>query len=87
MLFMEISRHAPDGWGWAAWLMQANTTQAGYRLIDRNNPGTAEALNEDIRLGNAYADALHRCEVEAERTGKPARCSLDVRPPRPASAQ
>ena len=46
-----------------------------------------EALNEDIRLGNAYADALHRCEVEAERTGKPARCSLDVRPPRPASAQ
>ena len=74
MLFMEINRHAPDDWGWsagwAAWLMQANTLQAGYQLIDRNNPGLAAALNEDIRLGNAYADALHKCEAEAAKTKK-----------------
>jgi len=86
MLFMEINRHAPDDWGWsadwAAWLMQANTLQAGYQLIDRNNPGIAAAVNEDIRLGNAYADALHRCEAEAARTGKDARCVLDVQPRR-----
>ncbi len=69
MLFMEINRHAPDDWGWSAgwasWLMQADTLQAGYKLIDRNNPGVAAALNEDIRLGNAYADALHKCEADA----------------------
>lgn len=85
MLFMEITRHAPDEWGWstgwAAWLMQADTLQAGYQLIDRNNPGLAAALNEDIRLGNAYADALHKCEGEAARTGKMERCTLDVQPP------
>jgi hypothetical protein len=42
MLFMEVNRHAPDGlgWsaGWAAWLMQADTVQAGYKLIGRNDP-------------------------------------------------
>jgi len=86
MLFMEINRHAPDDWGWsagwAAWLMQANTLQAGYQLIDRNNPGTVAALSEDIRLGNAYADALHKCEAEAAETGKAERCILDVQPRR-----
>jgi len=84
MLFMEINRHAPDDWGWsadwAAWLMQANTVQAGYQLIDRNNPGLAAEVNEDIRLGNAYADALHKCEADATRAGKVERCILDVRP-------
>ena len=34
--------------------------QTGYQLIDRNSPGLAAALNDDIRLGNAYADALHK---------------------------
>lgn len=86
MLFMEVNRHAPNNWGWsadwAAWLMQANTLQAGYQLIDRNDPGTAAALSEDIRLGNAYADALHKCEAEAERTRKEERCILDVVPRR-----
>ena len=85
MLFMEINRHAPDDWGWsadwAAWLMQANTVQAGYQLIDRNNPGLAAEVNEDIRLGNVYADALHKCEAEATRIGRAERCSLDVQPP------
>ncbi len=85
MLFMEINRHAPDDWGWsagwAAWLMQADTLQAGYKLIDRNNPGVAAAVNEDIRLGNAYAGALHKCEAEAARTGKEERCTLIVKPP------
>jgi len=84
MLFMEVNRHAPDDWGWsaswAAWLMQANTLQAGYQLIDRNNPGLAAALSEDIRLGNAYAGVLHNCEAEAERMGKKVRCTLDVQP-------
>jgi hypothetical protein len=88
MLFMEINRHAPDDWGWsagwAAWLMQANTLQAGYQLIDRNNPGTTAALSEDIRLGNTYAHALHRCEAEAAREGKAERCILEVEPPRTA---
>jgi Family of unknown function (DUF6118) len=91
MLFMEINRHAPDDWGWsadwAAWLMQANTLQAGYQLIDRNNPGTAAALSEDIRLGNAYADVLHKCEAEATRAGKAERCILDVQPQRMTSEQ
>jgi len=88
MLFVEVNRHAPDDWGWsagwAAWLMQADTLQAGYQLIDRNNPGTAAALSEDIRLGNAYADALHKCETEATRAGKVERCILDVQPLPPA---
>jgi len=86
MLFMEINRHAPDDWGWSAgwavWLMQADTLQAGYQLIDRNNPGLAAALNDDIRLGNVYADALHKCEAEAARTGKAERCTVDVQPAR-----
>jgi hypothetical protein len=67
--------------------MQADTLQAGYQLIDRNRPGLATALNEDIRLGNAYAEALRKCEAEAARTGKAERCILDVQPPRPASGQ
>ena len=86
MLFMEINRHAPDDWGWsadwAAWSMQANTLQAGYQLIDRNNPGTAAALSEDIRLGNAYASALHKCEAEAAVAQKEQRCTLTVTPPK-----
>lgn len=84
MLFMEINRHAPDGWGWsaswAAWLMQADTLQAGYKLIDENNPGLAATLNEDIRLGNAYADELHKCEAAAAQAGKEQRCTLGVQP-------
>ena len=51
-----------------------------YQLIDRNNPGTAAALSEDIRLGNAYADTLHKCEADATQAGKVERCILDVRP-------
>jgi len=85
MLFMEINRHAPDDWGWsagwAAWLMQANTLQAGYQLIDRNNQGLAAEVNEDIRLGNAYADELHKCETAAAQAGKEVRCTLGVQPP------
>jgi len=84
MLFLEINRHAPDDWGWsagwAAWLMQADPVQAGYRLIDRNNPDLAAALNEDIRLGNVYADVLHKCAALASRTGKAERCVLEVPP-------
>jgi len=84
MLFMEINRHAPDDWGWsadwAAWLMQANTVQAGYQLIDQNNPGLAAEVNEDIRLGNAYAGDLHRCEAHAASAGRAERCTLDVQP-------
>lgn len=91
MLFMEINRHAPDGWGWsadwAAWLMQANTLQAGYQLIDRNNPGTAAALSEDIRLGNSYAATLHRCEAEAAETGKAERCTVEVPMPSQGNPQ
>ena len=85
MLFMEINRHAPADWGWsagwAAWLMQVDTLQAGYKLIDRNNSGITAELNEDIRLGNAYADALHKCEAEVARMGKAERCTLVVQPP------
>jgi Family of unknown function (DUF6118) len=87
MLFMEINRHAPDGWGWsagwAAWLMQADTLQAGYKLIDTNNPDIVAALREDIRLGNAYADELHQCEAVAAQVGKEQRCTLGVQPPPP----
>lgn len=52
--------------GWASWLMQADTTQAEYKYepIDRDNPRIAAVLRKDTRLGNAYADALHKCEVE-----------------------
>jgi Family of unknown function (DUF6118) len=92
MLFMEINRHAPDGWGWsagwAAWLMQADTLQAGYKLIDKNDPGLTATLNEDIRLGNAYADELRKCEATAAQAGKEQRCTLSVQPvPKQASRQ
>jgi Family of unknown function (DUF6118) len=85
MLFMEANRHAPDDWGWsagwAAWLMQADTLQAGYKLMDWNNPGTVAAVNEDIRLGNAYANELHKCEAAAVQAGKEQRCIFGVQPP------
>jgi Family of unknown function (DUF6118) len=84
MLFMEANRHAPDDWGWsagwAAWLMQADTLQAGYKLMDWNNPGTVAAVNEDIRLGNAYAGELHKCEAAAVQAGKEQRCTFSVKP-------
>jgi hypothetical protein len=54
--------------------MQAGLWCAGYQLIDRNNPGTAAAVSEDILLGNACADALHKCEADAKRTGEVERC-------------
>ena len=62
-------------------MTQADTLQSGHKLIDRNNPGVAAAMNEDIRLGNAYVRALHKCEAEAARTGKEERCPLIVKPP------
>jgi hypothetical protein len=61
--------------------MQADPLQAGYKLIDRNNPGVAAALNEDIRLGNAYAEDLHKCEATAAQVGKEQRCTVGVQPP------
>ena len=47
---------------------------------NRNNSGTAAALSDDIRLGNAYADPLHTCEADATRAGKVKPCVLDVKP-------
>jgi hypothetical protein len=86
MLFMEVNRHAPDDWGWSAgwtsWLMQADSLQAGYKPIDTNNPNIVEALREDIRLGNANADEVHKCEAAAAQAGKEQRCILRVLPPR-----
>ena len=64
--------------GWAAWLMQADTVQAGYKLIGRNDPSIIAVVGEDIRLGNAYADELHKCEAAAVQTGKEQRCAFDV---------
>jgi hypothetical protein len=62
--------------------------QAGYKLIDGNNPGVAAALNEDIRLGNASTDELHKCETAAAQAGKEQRCTLSVQPPpRPLNGQ
>ena len=85
MLFMEINRHAPDSWGWsagwAAWLMQADTVQAGYKLIGRNDPSIIAVVGEDIRLGNAYAGELHKCEEAAAQAGKEQRCIFGVQPP------
>ena len=40
-----------------------------------------------IRLGNSCADALHKCDEEAARTGKGGRCTLDVQPPRRVDGQ
>jgi hypothetical protein len=37
-------------------------------------------VNEDIRLGNAYAGELHKCEAAAA-AGKEQRCILGVLPP------
>lgn len=91
LLFMEVNRHAPDGWGWsagwAAWLMQADTVQAGYKLIGRNDPSIIAVVGEDIRLGNAYADELHKCEAAAAQTGKEQRCAFGVQPPRLVNGQ
>jgi hypothetical protein len=85
LLFLEVNRHAPDDWGWsagwAAWLMQADTLQAGYKLIDSNNPGLAATVNEDIRLDNPYAGELHKCEAAAAQADKEQRCALGVQPP------
>jgi hypothetical protein len=62
--------------------------QAGYKLTDWNNPDTVEAVNEDIRLGNAYAGELHKCEVAAAQVGKEQRCTLGVQPlPRQVNGQ
>ena len=66
--------------GRAAWLMQASPVQAGYQLIDQNNPGLAAEVDEDIRLGNAYAGALHKCEAEAARVNHEERCIVEVTP-------
>jgi uncharacterized protein DUF6118 len=84
LLFMEVNRHAPDslGWsaGWAAWLMQADTVQAGYKLIGRNDPSAVAVVGEYIRLGNAYAGELHKCEATAAQAGKEQRCTFGVLP-------
>jgi len=56
------------------------TGTPGILMLSRNNPGLAAGVNEDIRLGNAYADALHKCEAKAARTGKAARRTLEVQP-------
>ena len=60
--------------------MQADPVQAGHQLIDRNNPGIAAALSEDVTLGNAYTDALQKREADATWTGKVERCILDGSP-------
>jgi hypothetical protein len=52
-----------------------------------NNPGLVAALNEGIRLSNAYADVLHRCEAEAARTGRDEHCTVDVPSPWPVSGR
>jgi hypothetical protein len=83
MLSMEINRHAPDDWGlsagWAAWLIRADRVQTSYQLIERNNPGTVAAPNEDIRHGTLYGDARHKYEAEASRIGNVEHGILDVR--------
>lgn len=33
----------------------------------------------DIPLGNVYADALHKGEVDVVQTGKPDRCTVEVK--------
>jgi hypothetical protein len=80
-----VRRHAPDTWGWlagwAAWLMQADMVQAGYKLIGRNDPSVIAVVGEDIRLGNAYADELYKCEAAAAQAGKEQRCIFNVQPP------
>jgi hypothetical protein len=85
MLFMEINRHAPDSWGWsvgwAAWLMRADTVQAGYKLIGRNDPSAIAVVGAYIRLGNAYAGELYKCEATAVQAGKEQRCIFGVQPP------
>jgi Family of unknown function (DUF6118) len=86
MLFMEINRHAPDSWGWsagwAAWLMQTDMVQAGYKLIGRNDPSAITVVGEYIRLGNAYAGELYKCEATSAQIGKEQRCAFGVQPPR-----
>jgi hypothetical protein len=44
--------------------------QAGYKLIDQNNPGIAVALNEDIRLGNAYAETCTNARWRQRKLGR-----------------
>jgi hypothetical protein len=68
-------------------MLQADTLQAGYQPIDWNNPGVASALNEDIRLGNACADALHKCEVEGSAGRQRGAVYLDVQPARQVEGQ
>ena len=62
--------------------------QAGYTLIDKNDPGLAATLNDDIRLDNAYAGELHKCEVVAAQAGQEQRCTVSVQPsPRQVNGQ
>ena len=48
--------------------------QAGYKLIDRTTQAH-HGGGEDIRLGNAYAGELHKCEAAAAQAGKEQRCT------------
>jgi hypothetical protein len=49
--------------------------------MDWNNPGTVAAVNEDTRLGNAYANEMHKCEAAAVQAGNEQRCTFGVLPP------
>jgi hypothetical protein len=60
--------------------MQADTLQAGCKLIDENDPGLAATLNEDIRLDHAYVGELRKCEAAAAQAGKEQRRTLGVQP-------
>jgi hypothetical protein len=57
--------------------------QAGYKLIGRNEPSAITVVGEYIRLGNAYAGELYKCEATAAQAGKEQRCTFGVQPPPP----
>jgi hypothetical protein len=74
--FMKVTRHAPDDWGWsadwAAWLLQADSVQAGYELNVQSNPSIATALNEDMVIRRQSLNRLpHRTALSSAAPMQP----------------
>lgn len=86
LVLLPLVRLLPDSWGvperLAAGVVGSDPWTAGQRLMAATNPPGFAYVQEGWRLRDAGGDKLAQCLAQAEKSGKPRRCTVTLTPRR-----
>ena len=80
-----IARSLPESWHWPEWMAvrmlgEPSSWEAGVRLMRNGNPEVWSVLVQAADMQHDNREIIADCRKAADRTDKPVRCTVEVKP-------